>query len=154
GILVHTLAFSNGGFLCHSIPDLKMDTIGNIFREYVPNDANVRTDEGYKFLTGIYKNHRMINHSLKSKDKRYRYSKDRWCNDGIHNQIAEGTQSVIKTAFRNYRYIRPEYSQLYLNEYSFISNIRSYGIGILIEQENVNKVAKRYLSHNLINQSS
>lgn len=66
----------------------------------------------------------MVNHSKKSRDKRYRYSRDRWCQNGVHNQKSEAFNNSIKTAFRSYTYIRPKFSKLYLNEWAFFRNLR------------------------------
>jgi hypothetical protein len=79
-------------------------------------------------LPGIYKYHRMVNHSIKSRDKRYRFSGNRWCQNGVHNQVAEGYNNRLKTAFRTYGYFRPENAGMYLSEFSLMANIRHYGL--------------------------
>ena len=66
------------------------------------------------------------NHSLKSKDKRYKLSRERWCKNGVNNQSSEGTQGLLKKSFSAYGWIKPEHSQLYLNEWSFFKNLNYY----------------------------
>ncbi|EMO52320.1 hypothetical protein [Leptospira noguchii] len=72
---------------------------------------------------GVFKNHRFVNYSVESKDACYKLAKNRWYKDGVHNQIAEGNHRLVKTAFSAYKYIRPKFNQLYLNEFSFLKNI-------------------------------
>ncbi|MBL8021377.1 MAG: transposase [Leptospirales bacterium] len=109
------------------LPDQKANTLGPIIRESIPLSTPVFTDEGYKWLWGIYRNHRAVNHSLKSKDNRWRFSRQRWCRNGVHNQVAEGLNSSLKSAMTAYRYFRPEYSQLYLSEWAFFKNLKYFG---------------------------
>ena len=100
----------------------------------------------------------MVNHSLKSRDKRYRFSGNRWCQNGIHNQVAEGYNNNLKTAFRSYCYFKPENAGLYLSEYSLMANLRHYGIGLLVNKACPNEsgylglVSKESLTSHLINQ--
>ncbi|WP_420844320.1 hypothetical protein [Leptospira mayottensis] len=70
-------------------------------------------------------------YSAKSKDNRYRLAKNRWCKDGVHNQVAEGNHRLVKAAFSAYGYIRPEFSQLYLDEFSFLKNANVIGLEAL-----------------------
>ena len=70
----------------------------------------------------------MVNHSAKSPEKRYRWARNRWSKNGIHSQVAEGNQSVFKTAMHVYRYFRPQYSQLYADEWCLMKNLRYFGI--------------------------
>ncbi|WP_241555936.1 transposase [Leptospira yasudae] len=134
GTLVHTIATSNGALILDSVPDQKMNTLGPLFLTNIPKTAPVFTDSAYPWLSSVYRNHRMVNHSAKSKDSRYRWARNRWSKDGVHIQYAEGNHRVIKQAFSEYGYIRPEYSQLYLNEYCFFKNLKAFGVGQLIEQ--------------------
>ncbi|MBL8021381.1 MAG: transposase, partial [Leptospirales bacterium] len=115
GTLVHVMGTEKGWCLLDSVPDQKANTLGPLIRESIPLSTPVFTDEGYKWLWGIYRNHRAVNHSLKSKDNRWRFSRQRWCRNGVHNQVAEGLNSSLKSAMTAYRYFRPEYSQLYLS---------------------------------------
>ena len=131
GTLVHVMGTKGGWCLLDSVPDQKAGTIGPIIRKSLPRNTALFTDEAYTWLYRIYPNHRMVNHSKKSKDKRYRYARDRWCQNGVHNQIAEGLNSSLKMAMRGYTYFRPKYSIMYLNEWAFFKNARYFGIEAL-----------------------
>lgn len=128
GTLVHTIALKGGGVIYQAVNDQTADTLGNQIREFIPLNSVIFTDEGYPFLKGIYPNHRMVNHSAKSKDKRYHWARNRWSKDGVNNQVAEGNQSLLKSAFRSYHYFKPENASFYLDEYSFLSNVKAYGL--------------------------
>jgi hypothetical protein len=133
GILVHQI--TNGKWvLLDSIPNLTANTVGPLIKRSLPRHTPLFTDRDYTWLYRIYPNHRMVNHSLKSKDKRYRYSRQRWCQNGVHNQKSEGMNNSIKTAFRSYAYIRPLFSTLYLNEWAFFKNLKVFDIETLAEQ--------------------
>jgi len=73
----------------------------------------------------------MVCHSAKSKEKRYRWARNRFSKNGIHNQCAEGIQSAFKTAMRNYRYFKPVWSQLYATEWSYLKNLKYFGEGLI-----------------------
>jgi hypothetical protein len=96
GSLVHTIAIKGGGVIYQYITDQTANSLGSQISEFIPKHSYLFTDEGYPFLEGIYTNHRMVNHSLKSRDKRYRFSGNRWCQNGIHNQVAEGYNNNLK----------------------------------------------------------
>ena len=135
GTLVQTISWKNGPVIYDSIPDNTANTLMPLLNRHIPKDIPVYTDEGYKFYYRINKNHRMINHSLKSKDKRFRFSRERWSKNGIHTQVAEGHHRNLKWNFTaGYGYIRPKYSQLYLNEYAFWRNVSYYGWNALLEK--------------------
>jgi hypothetical protein len=144
GTLVHTLAIKNGPVILDSISNNRGETIRPLLDKYIPKDVPVFSDEGYKWYFRINKNHRMVNHNRKSEDKRYKWARNRWCINGVNNQTSEGFQRNLKWHFgAGYGYIRPEYSQLYLNEYSFWKNVKYYGWDKLILSEEENrKVAK------------
>nr|WP_249262248.1 hypothetical protein [Leptospira alexanderi] len=91
------------------------------------------TDEGYPWLWNIYKSHRSVNHSAHSKDVRYRWARNRFSKNGVHNQVAEGNHRLLKTAFASYCYIRPENSTRYLNEFSFLKNAHVFGLDVICE---------------------
>lgn len=74
----------------------------------------------------------MVNHSARSKDSRYQWARNRWSKDGVHIQYAEGNHRVVKQAFSEYGYVRPEYSQLYLNEFCFFKNLKAFGAEELV----------------------
>ena len=77
----------------------------------------------------------MVNHSKRSPDKRYRFSRDRWSHNGISSNVAEGNNTLLKRSFKSYVWINPKYSQLYLNEYSFLGNLRYYNLENLLPEE-------------------
>jgi len=128
GTLVHTLSWKNGPVIYDSIPNNQAQTLRPLLDKYIPKDVPVFTDEGYKFYFRINKNHRMVNHNRKSSDPRYRWARNRWSINGVHNQVAEGCHRNLKWQFTaGYSYITPKYSQLYLNEYAFLKNLKYYG---------------------------
>lgn len=130
GTLVQTLGVKNGPVFFDSISDQKATTLIPLIRKYIPLHTPLFSDAGYKFYPG--KNHRMVNHSLTSKDKRYRYSKNRWSYLGINSNTAEGNQAKLKKAFSAYGWVNPKYSQLYLDEYTFLGNLRYFSVGDLV----------------------
>ena len=133
GILVNSITWKKGPILYQSIPDNTATTLRPILDEIIPKDIPLYTDEGYKFYYRINRNHRMINHSLKSKDKRFRFARERWSKNGINTNCVEGHNSLLKRNFvAGYHYIKPKYSQLYLNEYAFWRNVRYYGWNALL----------------------
>ncbi len=132
GSLVHTIALKGGGVIYQYITDQTTQSLGSQIAECIPKHSRLYTDEGYPFLQGIYKNHKMVNHSVKSRDARYRFSRNRWCQDGVHNQVAEGYNNTIKTAFRSYGYFRPENAGMYLSEFTLMANIRHYGLDAIL----------------------
>ncbi|WP_232371401.1 transposase [Leptospira ainazelensis] len=127
GTLLHSIAIKNGPAFFTSVSNTKADTIGPLLVKQLPFSTPLFTDEGYPWLFGVYKNHRSVNHSAKSKDNRYKFAKNRWCKDGVHNQVAEGNHRLVKAAFSAYGYIRPQFSQLYLDEFSFLKNANLLG---------------------------
>uniref|UniRef100_UPI00398953FB transposase n=1 Tax=Leptospira santarosai TaxID=28183 RepID=UPI00398953FB len=146
GILTHTTAIKSGPVFFHSVPNQKMNTLGPIIKDHLPLRTPVFTDSAYQFLWNVYKNHRQINHSAHSKDVRYRWARNRWSKNGVHNQVAEGNQRLLKTAFSSYCYIRPENSTRYLNEFSFLKNAHVFGLDVICEnayQEYVSKSESR-----------
>jgi len=128
GVLAQVMGTQGGWCVAHSVPDQKAGTLGPLVREWLPHNTALFSDEMYTWLYRIYPNHRMINHSLKSKDSRYKFSRERWSRNGVNSQIAEGLNGSLKTGFRNYGYVRPQYSQLYLNEWCFWKNVRYFGM--------------------------
>jgi len=161
GSLVHTIALKGGGVIYQYITDQTTQSLGSQIAEFIPKHSRIFTDEGYPFLQGIYKNHRMVNHSVKSRDKRYRFSRNRWCQNGVHNQVAEGYNNTIKTAFRSYGYFKPENAGMYLAEFSLMANIRHYGLDAILKMgigsgntlgEIVGLVSREFLPSHLIYQ--
>ncbi|MFB5652329.1 transposase [Leptospira wolffii] len=133
GTLVQTIAIKQGPVFFTSVSNQKAETLGPLIREHLPTSTPLFTDQGYPWLWGIYRNHRSVNHSARSKDNRFRWARNRWSKNGVHNQVAEGNHRVLKTAFASYGYIQPKYSQLYLNEFSFIKNANVFGLDVLLE---------------------
>ncbi|EKS06770.1 ISXO2-like transposase domain protein [Leptospira santarosai str. JET] len=137
GTLVHTIGIKQGPVFFHSVPNQKMNTLGPIIKDHLPLRTPLMTDEGYPWLWNIYKNHRSVNHSARSKDIRYQWARNRWSKNGVHNQVAEGNQRLLKTAFSSYCYIRPENSTRYLNEFSFLKNAHVFGLDVICENADV-----------------
>ena len=137
GTLVNTLGMRNGPVFFDSISDQKISTITPILSQYISQTTPLFTDMGYRGYTG--RNHRMINHSARSKDKRYYFARNRWSRKGVHNQVAEGNNGVLKTAFRSYRWISPRYSQLYLNEFAALRNLQHFDLKDLVGENGLNK---------------
>ncbi|WP_083847856.1 transposase [Turneriella parva] len=135
GTLVHTLSWKGGPIIYDSIPNNQAQTLRPLLDKYIPKNVPLFTDEGYKFYYRINRNHRMVNHNRKSADPRYKWARNRWSINGIHNQVAEGNHRNLKYHFTaGYSYIRPEFSQLYLNEYAFWKSLKYYGWSKLIDQ--------------------
>jgi len=126
GSLYQSITWRNGAVVLKSVPNQQAITLNPILDRYIPPTATVFSDEGYKFF--YRRNHRTVNHSLKSDDRRYRWSANRWSCNGIHIQAVEGIHSSFKHWCRSYRYFKPCYSQLYADEYSFIRNISYFGL--------------------------
>ncbi|WP_061248797.1 transposase [Leptospira noguchii] len=137
GTLVHTIGIKKGPVFFHSVPNQKMNTLGPIIKDHLPLRTPLMTDEGYPWLWGIYKNHRSVNHSARSKDIRYRWARNRYSKLGCHNQVAEANNRVLKSAFSSYCYIRPENSTRYLNEFSFLKNAHVFGLDVICENADV-----------------
>lgn len=92
--------------------------------EKFPKNVTLYTDEGYTWVWDR-PNHKMVNHSRKSNDPRYNMSRERWVTkEGVSSNGAEARNNVLKQSFRSYGYITPKYSQLYLEEISFLGNVR------------------------------
>jgi len=128
GTMVHTLGWRNGPVIYDSIPDNTAETIKPLLDEYLPKHTPLYTDEGYKWYYRLNQNHRMVNHSAKAKRKTNRRAKNRWCKNGVHNQVSEGLGRAVKDAFRSYCWFAPEYGQLYLNEFSFLKSVKYFGL--------------------------
>lgn len=137
GTLVHVIATQGGWCVLDSVRDQKAATLGPLIDAVLPRSTMVFTDEGYPWLKRIFPNHRMVNHSARSPDSRWRFARNRWCKNGVHNQVAEGINSSVKHAMRTYRYFRPKYSKLYLSEWAFLKNIKHFGM------QRVAQLAKR-----------
>jgi transposase-like protein len=133
GTLAHTVATKGGPLLLTSIRDQTQRSIQPALK-FLPRETAIMSDEGTPWLSRYYPNHRAINHSARAKDKkRSKWARNRWSKNGVHNQVAEGNQRMVKMSFlAAYGYFRPEYSQLYLNEYSALKSIRAVGFDTLL----------------------
>ena len=129
GTLVSTLGIKQGPVIFDSIPDQRQKTIMPLL-DFLPSNAPIFSDSGYPWLKRYNHNHRAINHSKRAKDrKRNVWARDRWSCRGVHSQTAEGFQRILKHSFlAGYGYIRPEYSQLYLDEWCALKALRLYGL--------------------------
>jgi ISXO2-like transposase domain len=127
GTMVQTTTWKGGPALYESIPNQQIRTLLPIISKQIPKDIPFFTDMGMDWYRAHNKNHRTVNHNLPSKRGTGK-SRRRFQQNGIHTQAAEGRQGALKTAFRSYRYVRPEYSQLYLNEYSFFGALKYFGV--------------------------
>ncbi|WP_232380716.1 hypothetical protein [Leptospira ainlahdjerensis] len=107
GTLVHTLAIKGGPVILSSVPDQKQKTLQPLF-DFLPEDVPLFADEGIPWMERYHKNFRSINHSKRAKDtKRNVWGRNRWSENGIHTQVAEGTRRSIKYSFlASYSYIR------------------------------------------------
>jgi hypothetical protein len=141
GTMVSTLGIKGGPVFYDSVGDQKAATINPIITKYIPTHTPLFSDMGYKGFTGM--NHRMVNHSARSADKRYRYAKNRWSKNGVHCNVAEGNQGKLKRAFAAYTWISPKFSQLYLNEYAFFHNAR-YFTEEMVSPEGMGLTAERW----------
>lgn len=124
GTMVHTIGIKGSYTFFRSIPLTKQEYLIDDLDSVVPRELPLFTDEGYKFIWDR-KNHRMVNHSKRSKDPRYNMSRERWVTrEGVCSNIAEGRNNILKQAFRSYYYVSPKWSQVYLDELSFLGNLR------------------------------
>lgn len=124
GTMVHTIGIKGSYTFFRSIPLTKQEYLIDDLDSVVPRELPLFTDEGYKFIWDR-KNHRMVNHSKRSKDPRYNMSRERWVTkEGVSSNIAEGRNNILKQAFRSYYYVSPKWSQVYLDELSFLGNLR------------------------------
>ncbi|BDA78593.1 transposase [Leptospira kobayashii] len=124
GILVHTVGVNHGMTFYKSIPLNNQSYLLQDLNSKIPQAIPLFTDEGYTFIWDR-PNHRMVNHSKKSSDHRYNLSRERWITkDGVSSNGAEARNNTLKQSFRSYHYISPKWSQLYLDEISFLGNLR------------------------------
>jgi hypothetical protein len=135
GTLVHTTAIKKGAVIFDSIPNQRQQTIQPLLK-FLPEHAPIFSDEGYPWLKRYNVNSRSINHSKRAKDKKRNvWARDRWSFNGVHSQTAEGFQRVIKHSFLSgYGYVKPEYSQMYLDEWCALKGLQVYGFDKLLEK--------------------
>ncbi|GBF49465.1 hypothetical protein LPTSP4_09780 [Leptospira ryugenii] len=124
GVLVHTVGINHGMTFYKSIPLNHERYLAKDLDDKIPKNTILFTDEGYTCIWDR-KNHRMVNHSKKSNDPRYNLSRERWVTkEGVSSNGAEARNNILKQSFRSYHYISPKWSQLYLDEMSFLGNVR------------------------------
>ncbi|PJZ39976.1 hypothetical protein CH370_18810 [Leptospira kmetyi] len=141
GTLCHTLAIKGGPVILSSVPDQKQKSLQPLF-DFLPENVPLFADEGIPWMERYNKNFRSINHSARAKDgKRNVWARNRWSKNGVHNQVSEGNQRIIKYSFlASYSYFKPENSTLYLNEYSALKAIRVYGFEKLVGKKTLKKL--------------
>jgi transposase-like protein len=140
GTLVNTLAVKNGPVFYDSIPNSQAKTVNPIIQKYIPFHNPIFTDEGYS-LTSM--NHRKVNHSRKSADKRFKWARNRFSKNGIHNNVAESRNGILKRGFSAYGWIDPKHSNLYLSEFSFFSNLGHFSVEDLLPDESRSNRSQR-----------
>ncbi|MCW7517026.1 transposase [Leptospira levettii] len=124
GTLVHTVGINGGMTFYKSIPLNNQHYLEKDLDDKLPKNVTLYTDEGYKFIWDR-PNHKMVNHSRKSNDPRYNLSRERWVTkEGVSSNGAESRNNILKQSFRSYGYVSPKWSQLYLDEISFLGNAR------------------------------
>ena len=138
GTMVQTTTWKGGPALYESIPNQQVKTLLPIIQKQIPKNVPLFTDMGMDWFKPFNRNHRTVNHNLPSKRGKGK-SRRRFQQNGVHTQAAEGRQGALKSAFRAYRYFKPEHSQLYLNEFTFFSALGYFGperIGMELYQSN------------------
>jgi len=129
GTLVHTLAIKKGPVIFTSVRDQRQESIEPLL-DFLPTHAPHFSDDGFPFFQRTNNNYRAVNHTARAKNgKRNVWARNRWSKNGVHNQTAEGMNRVLKSYMRTYSYIRPEYSQLYLNEFCALRLLQMIGCG-------------------------
>lgn len=141
GTLVQTLGIKQGAVFYDSIPNQKAETVIPKIFEKIPWHTPLFSDEGYSLPS---KNHRTVNHSRKSSDKRYKWARNRFSKNGIHNNVAEGKNAVLKKAFGAHTWINPKHSNLYLTEFAFNANLRYFSLDDLLPDESRSNGAVQY----------
>ncbi|MBL8019096.1 MAG: transposase [Leptospirales bacterium] len=134
GSLVHTIAVKKGPVFLSSLPSFKQKHVQPLL-DFLPEHTPLFSDDGFPWLSRYNANHRSINHSARAKDrKRNVWARNRYSRDGVNNNTAEGVQRIVKHAFiSGYSYISPEFSQMYLSEFSGLKGIRVYGLQNICE---------------------
>ncbi|WP_244594272.1 transposase [Leptospira ryugenii] len=124
GSLIHTIGINGGMTFYKSIPLNNQEYLGKDLDDKIPKNVTLYTDEGYTFIWDR-PNHKMVNHSRRSNDSRYNLSRERWVTkEGVSSNGAEARNNILKQSFRSYGYVSLKFSQLYLDEISFLGNIR------------------------------
>ena len=138
GTLVFTIAVKDGPAINFTVPNQTRESLEEYINELVPYGSPIFSDEAFTWL--FHPNAKRVNHSAHKKynkdDKGKRYlASNRFVTvDKVHNQVVEGFNSALETAFRSYRWFKPEYGQLYLDEFSFWKCLRYYGVEKIAEE--------------------
>jgi len=138
GTLVNHVGIKGKGVILEAISDQQQLTIRPLLEEVIAKDVPLMSDEGIPWYSHHNKNHFTVNHSKRSPDKRFKYSRERWCtkHHKINNQISEGFFRNLKHSFiAGYSYVSPEFAPLYLAEYSFAKGFLVYLREVLEIQE-------------------
>ncbi|TGM22773.1 hypothetical protein [Leptospira meyeri] len=99
--MVQTIGINHGMTFYKSIHLDNQKNLRKDLDEKNPRYVPLFTDEGYIFIFDR-PNHRMMNHSKKSKDPRYNLSRERWINrDGVTSNAAEARNNILKQSFRS-----------------------------------------------------
>ena len=133
GTLVHTLSIPKGPAIFTSIKDQSQEVVEPLFG-WLPEQTPLFTDQGFPYLSrSVFNNYRYVNHSKRAKNqKRNVWGKNRFAENGVSNNAAEGIQRILKTSMKAYTYVRPKYGQLYLNEFSLLKAVRVYGLQAVV----------------------
>lgn len=124
GTLCHTTGVVGKWTFYESLPLANSYYLQKDLESKIPKSAILWTDQGYEFLWD-YKNHKSVNHSKRSDDPRYNMSRERWITkQGVTSNSAEGKNALIKASFKSYGYVSPKWSKCYLDEFSFLGNVR------------------------------
>lgn len=124
GILCHTTGVVGKWTFYTSLPLANSYYLQKDLEEKFPKSSILWTDTGYEFLWD-YKNHKSVNHSKRSNDPRYNMSRERWVTkQSVTSNGAEARNNILKQSFRSYGYISPKWSKCYLEEFSFLANVK------------------------------
>ena len=142
GTLVHTLAIKKGPVIFTSVPNQTQKTIEPLL-SFLPQSSVHFSDEGFPFFHRIFDNYRAINHSARAKNlKRNVWARNRWSKNGVHSQVAEGQNRILKASLRNHSYISPALSQLYLDNFCGCKGIAIYSLSKLAEVRNKGRIGE------------
>ncbi|GBF44653.1 hypothetical protein LPTSP2_39570, partial [Leptospira ellinghausenii] len=124
GVLCHTTGVVGKWTFYESLPLANSYYLQKDLESKIPKSAILWTDQGYEFLWD-YKNHKSVNHSKRSNDPRYNMSRHRWVTEqSVTSNGAEARNALIKASFKAFGYVSPKWSKCYLDEYSFLGNVR------------------------------
>ncbi len=93
------------------VPNVQAKTLLPLICANVQQDATVNTDEFrlYEQLSGLFKKHRVVNHSIKQ-----------YVNGDAHTNTAESFNALIKRGhYGIYHYMSPKHMHRYATEFAF-----------------------------------